>query len=289
MPSNPSGSAYPLTCPVCDLDLVAEGPTLRCAHGHAFDVAREGYVNLLAAKHRVRGIEGDAVTQLQARRRLLEAGHFTPLRSAVAALAERALSESLRCEEPACVLEVGCGEGYYVGSLSQELGERFPKTVFLGTDLSKPAAKLAARRYPTVRFFIADVHKRIYVRDASVRVLLDIFAPRSPAEFARVLEPKGHAIIAIPAPDHLRGLRERFGLLGVEEEKERRVIERFGEAFSLAERQELRFQLTLSADELRDIVEMGPNHWHRSTAEMVVSESSIVTEASVVVMYLERN
>ncbi|MGV8083104.1 MAG: putative RNA methyltransferase [Coriobacteriia bacterium] len=282
-------SAWPLACPVCERELVSSGAVLRCAQGHSFDVAREGYVNLLTAKHRVAGLEGDVSPMLCARRRFLEAGHFEPLRQALVQLAGRALAEAGAAEKPAAVLEVGCGEGYYIGSLARELrGDIEGVRVFLGTDLSKSAAKLAARRYPGARFFIADVHRRLYVRDASIRVLLDVFAPRNPAEFARVVELGGALIVAIPAPDHLASLRERFGLLGLEEEKERRVAERFAGDFSLAERQELRFELRLSADEVRDVVEMGPNHWHHRLDQMVISDDELVTEASLVVMYLER-
>lgn len=36
-----------LRCPNCHAELKREGKAFRCRNGHSFDVARQGYVNLL--------------------------------------------------------------------------------------------------------------------------------------------------------------------------------------------------------------------------------------------------
>ena len=36
-----------LICPICQLPLTQEGRSLRCGRNHSFDMARQGYVNLL--------------------------------------------------------------------------------------------------------------------------------------------------------------------------------------------------------------------------------------------------
>lgn len=41
-----------LACPVCGLSLNRREATFACDNGHVFDVAREGYVNLLLAQNR---------------------------------------------------------------------------------------------------------------------------------------------------------------------------------------------------------------------------------------------
>jgi 23S rRNA (guanine745-N1)-methyltransferase len=284
---------WPLACPVCGEALAEQDGTLSCSAGHSFDIAREGYVNLLPPQHRARGIEGDLPSMLQARRRFLEAGHYRPLMARLADDVEELLLDRTAAraasEHGPCVLEVGCGEGYYLGSLADKIGPAAnPRAVFVGTDLSKSAVKLAAKRYPLCTFFVADVHRRIYCLDQTVSVLLDVFAPRNPVEFARVLEPGGSALIVIPSAEHLASARAQLGLLGIEEDKEGRVLERFGEAFELVDRAELSYPIELSAESASDVVSMGPSHWHRAQGATDAIAEPITTEASFVILRLGR-
>lgn len=271
-------------CPICKEPLLpAEDRTAySCLNRHSFDVARQGYVNLLPAQHRSRGIDGDTTDMLQARRSFLDRGSFEPLRALLAEEVRYALSARPPGQTPA-VLEVGCGEGYYIGGITEALVAE--DALFLGSDLSKPAVRMAAKRYESAAFFVADLNRRLYLRDESVAVLLDVFAPRNPDEFARVLEPGGVALVAIPAPDHMATVSESLGLLEIESDKERRVLERLAEGFELDERRELRFELTLDAEEVRDYVAMGPNRWHDQARPI---EGSIQTTASFIVLRFRR-
>ncbi len=280
-PSGPNECA--LSCPICDLSLLRSGSTLGCASGHSFDVAREGYVNLLVSQHKRRGIEGDATEMLQARRRFLDAGHYEPLLEEIVSQTEAVLVDRAG-GSPACVVEVGCGEGYFIGGVSERIGSPM-RTSFFGMDLSKRAIKHAARRYGDVAFFVADVHRKICMPTGSVGCLLDVFAPRNPSEFARVLAPTGSAIVVIPGPTHLQSLRAQLGLIDIEPDKERRLVDRFAELFSVRERTEIRYQLRLGPQEVADLVEMGPNYWHEHAAHI---DESATTEASFVVLRFVR-
>ena len=55
---------------------------------------------------------------LRARRRFLDTGAYAPLRDAVREEVERALAES--GIGSGCVVEAGCGDGYYIGQLAAE-------------------------------------------------------------------------------------------------------------------------------------------------------------------------
>jgi len=285
--------AWPLACPVCDAALRERPGVLVCPVGHSFDVAKEGYINLLPPQHRARGIEGDALGMLHARRRFLESGHFRPLVEKLGADVERLLqgrvAAGVDSAPRACVLEVGCGEGYYVGNLAGSLRDvAGAKTAFVGADLSKSAARLAAKHYRDVRFVVADVNRRIYLQDETVSVLLDVFAPRNPAEFARVLEPGGFALVVIPTALHLGSLRTTLGLLDIQDDKEARVCERFEEEFLLVDRGELDYPIELRAEEVSDLVHMGPNHWHRPDDSVRIDGDSIRTAASFVILRFQR-
>src|SRR4051812_16725214 len=133
-------------CPVCHGPLREAERTWRCGEGHTYDVAKEGYVNLLITHQRRQREPGDSVEMLRARRAFLEAGHYAPLRDA---LAERVPGGS--------VLDVGCGEGYYTRAVDTEV-DRAQAGVW-GVDIAKEAVRLAARRGgPGHRFAVASAY-----------------------------------------------------------------------------------------------------------------------------------
>ena len=179
--------------------------------------------------------------------------------------------ERLEAASPAAtVLEVGCGEGYYIGRLARAVSSSTPDwpSCFIGLDVSKDAVRLAARSYRDVLFLVNDVKHRINVADRRVNVLLDIFAPRNLAEFGRVLRPNGLLIVAIPGEDHLAELRERLPLLGIQPEKRERTIEQFADGFDLVAQEALTYPCELEAEETVDLLGMTPNYWHLDEATL---------------------
>jgi hypothetical protein len=76
-------------CPVCRLDLAAAPGSLVCPNRHSFDLAREGYVNLLRGGRHQPGAGGDTSAQLEHRRAFLGSGHFDAITSVIARHAAR--------------------------------------------------------------------------------------------------------------------------------------------------------------------------------------------------------
>jgi len=109
---------------------------------------------------------------------------------------------------------------------------------------------------------LADVKKQIPLIDGSVVALIDVFAPRNPEEFRRVLDAKGSVIIALPAADHLQELVERFDLLTVPDDKIDAVADGFGSTFELTERQPISYEMHLSPEEALHLIAMGPSARH---------------------------
>ncbi len=245
-----------LRCPLCRADLRREEATLRCATGHAFDLAREGYINLLG-----KGLPGDSAAMLQARRAFLARGGYAPLAAAVSAAVGRHLA-TWAGAAPA-VLDAGCGEGYYLGVLRTQLAAQgVAEARLAGMDIAKEAVRLAARAYPTVAWAVADSWGRLPLADGALAALLDIFAPRHPAEFARVLAPGGLLLVVIPGPTHLAEVRAALPLVGIEEDKAARVQEAFATAFDLLPTQSLDYRLPLDRAALTDLVAMTPSARH---------------------------
>lgn len=178
-------------CPVCKGELDEDGRRWRCADGHAYDVAKEGYVNLLITHQRRQREPGDSADMLRHRRAFLDAGHYAPLKEALAALVP----------PDAAVLDVGCGEGYYTRDLPNPLW---------GVDIAKAAVRMAAKRgRPGARYAVASAYD-LPVVDAAADVVLSVFAPLHSPEFERVLRAGGRVLVAAPGPRHLDGLKARF-------------------------------------------------------------------------------
>jgi 23S rRNA (guanine745-N1)-methyltransferase len=201
MSAVPAGSL--LACPVCDESLQGAERTFRCANGHTFDVARDGYVNLLLAQHRRSKDPGYSKQMIASRRAFFEAAHYRRLADEIAALIVSYLSD----RPDAIVLDAGCGEGYYLRSLRDRLADdRDHEAALCGIDISKHAIQVAARLDPTGLYVVAGVH-RMPVLPASVDVLVSHFSPVSGPEFARVVRPGGVVLVGQPGETHLFGLK----------------------------------------------------------------------------------
>jgi len=237
-----------LACPVCGSQFRRVERVLQCTMRHSFDIARQGYVNLLGRKppH-----NADTPDMIAARERFLSGGHYSPIRDAVVAA----------CPPRESVIEVGAGTGYY---LSGVVAARRP-TGHLALDVSVAAVRRAAAA--GLAAAVADTWAGLPVADACAGTVLCVFAPRNPAEFDRVLRPGGRVVVVTPQPGHLAGLRHDLGLLDIPVDKEDRLDESLAAAgLRLASRTAVRFDRTLTPHEVADLVGMGPNAFHhRST------------------------
>lgn len=242
-----------LACPHCGESLtVASNSALRCSAGHAFDVAREGYVSLLAGNALTSS--ADTPDMIAARESFLSAGHYAPVRDAVAQLLERTLAEAT----PGAILEVGAGTGYYLAGVLDVQSQRRG----LALDTSKPALRRAARIHERAGAVACDVWGTIPVQDATVAAVLDIFAPRNITEIARVLAPGGVLVVVTPRSGHLGELVEPLGFLSVDDRKADRLEEQLAGRFVPAESMVVEQVLVLSHAAVGDLAGMGPSAHH---------------------------
>lgn len=204
---------------------------------------------------------------LRARRLFLERGHYLPLVNAIGALVTQHLEEMVRNGiriDRHGVLDVGCGEGYYLDSLLTHINNHDP--IYLGMDIAKDAVRLAAKRRRDMHFVVADINAPLPFVDRSIAALLNIFAPHHPREFARILAPMGLLIVVIPTPNHLSNLRAALSLLGIEDEKRQRTIARFSGFFETVAVTTIEYERDLCNTELLDLVHMTPSERHLTPA-----------------------
>lgn len=239
-----------LLCPVCGEPLDRAARTLACDRGHRFDAARQGYFNLLTGKGSP--FEGDTAEMVDAREQFLGSGHYAPLRRAVVAAALR------QFPAPAVALDAGAGTGYYLEGLADAVPGLFP----VALDISKVALRRAARRLPGGASIVWDVWRPLPLADGSVDVLLNVFAPRNPAEFVRVLAPGGCLVVVTPRPGHLAGLEAVGPLLSVPAQKADDVRAAFDGALVETSREDLDYAMQLPQDLARSALVMGPAAHH---------------------------
>jgi len=245
-----------MLCPVCGEQLEAAGQVpaqgLRCAAGHQYDGARQGYINMLTGRG-TRFIP-DTAEMVSAREAFLGAGHYAPLARHLAATAGTLLAGT-----PAPVLlDAGAGTGYYLEAVLRKVADARA----LALDLSKFALRRAARTLPEALCVVWDLWKPLPLSAGSTDLILNVFAPRNPAEFARVLKPGGHLVVATAAPGHLDELREVVPLLAVDTDKSERLGETLGAGFEEVKSDALQVPLQLSAEDIVRLVMMGPNAHH---------------------------
>lgn len=184
-------------CPLCQTDLARQTHSWRCVNGHSFDIAREGYVNLLPVQQKKSLQPGDNAEMMQARRAFLQAGHYQPLSDAANALLAQ------HCHSSAALLDIGCGEGYY----SARLAGAIASPVY-GLDISKTAVRYAAKRYPHLHWCVASSYQLPF-QTGQFGGLLRIYAPSQAEEMARVTQTGGWLLTVSPAPEHLLQFKQQ--------------------------------------------------------------------------------
>ncbi|WP_336220825.1 23S rRNA (guanine(745)-N(1))-methyltransferase [Citrobacter amalonaticus] len=235
------------SCPLCHQSLARVNNSYVCPQRHQFDVAKEGYVNLLPVQHKRSRDPGDSGEMMQARRAFLDAGHYQPLRDAIVQQLSARLDDSATA-----ILDIGCGEGYYTHAFADAL----PAVNTCGLDVAKVAIKAAAKRYRQVTFCVASSH-RLPFADACQDAIVRIYAPCKAEELARVVKPRGWVITATPGPRHLMELK---GLIYDEVRLHASHTEQL-EGFNLIEEKTLAYPMKLSGEEAVALLQMTPFAW----------------------------
>ena len=245
-----------LACPLDGQPLQRVAATWRCASGHSFDVASQGYANLLPVQNKRSRDPGDSKEMVAARRRFLNSGAYQPIAAAVSRAALAGLATSASC------LDAGCGEGYYLRQLAAAVGER-QNLAILGVDISKWAVLAAAKQDRRPAWLVGS-NANLPVQSATLDRVLCLFGFPAYAEFARVLKPGGQLLMVDPGPDHLRELRQ---IIYPTLKPERTATAPVPAGFSPLPGEAVRFSLALAgAEPIADLLAMTP-HLHRASAE----------------------
>ena len=235
-----------LRCPVCKNDLLAEQKRYVCANNHAFDIARQGYVNLLLSSQRHSKAPGDSADMIADRHAFLEAGHYQPLRERII---ERLAQWQTTTDGVQHILDLGCGEGYYTVAFAAK-----NRRVF-ALDIAKPALALAAKRSREITWCVGT-SRALPFHDGSLDIVVNIFCRPHFAESKRALRENGVLLIAGPGPNHLRELREIL-YETVQDES----APNMPEDFALEHSETLSYDFALRGASIMQLARMTPHYW----------------------------
>lgn len=252
-----------LCCPHCQSALGRVAPdVVGCDTGHRFDVARHGYLSLLGRRSRTD--TGDTADMVAARVTFLGGEHYRPVADAVASAMGRGP-----------VLEIGSGTGYYLAAALEHLGVKGGPSVGVALDSSRYAARRAAAAHPAMASVVADAWSRLPVQDGVMGTVLSVFAPRDPAEIARVLAPDGRLVVVTPEPHHLAEIRFFVPLLAVDAGKPDRLVTAFADHLSIVDRHVVRTEMRLAPADVSVLVRMGPSARHLSSAALTTAVAAL--------------
>lgn len=253
-PAALSSVAARLRCPNCGASLTVAGRALTCVSGHAFDLARQGYVTLAPPHGSV--ARGDSTDMVAARETFLAAGHYAALAEGVAAAAQAVVEP---VTGPArLAVDLGAGTGYHLAALLAGL----PDWQGIALDASRPALRHALRAHSRIAAIACDVWRELPIQDASAGLVVNVFAPRNAQEIARILAPEGAPIVVTPTPRHLHQLVRDFELLDVEADKQARLHATLSPQLESVRRQQLELDMTLGRGDVHALIAMGPSAHH---------------------------
>lgn len=255
-----------IICPLChqslSLTLSLNEKRWSCENNHSFDIAKQGYANLLPVQNKKSKQPGDNNEMVTARTRFLNTELYQPISSAVNdSIQQRIQAKNLA--QPA-LIDAGCGEGYYTSRLNTFLSEQHIDHHILAIDISKYAIKAASRRTKEIMWFVANSNN-IPVRTADADVMLCMFAPLTAAEFRRCLKDQGELLVVSSGANHLIELREK--IYNDVNEKVLDPSSSLKDHFTQIETQSVEYQITLTNNnDIKDLFSMTPHYW-RASAE----------------------
>lgn len=245
-----------LACPLDGAPLQCDGIAWRCATGHSFDIASQGYTHLLPVQQKRSRDPGDSKEMVAARRRFLNSGAYQPVAAALCRAVLADLPPRASC------LDAGCGEGYYLRQLAAMAGDQHTLAL-LGLDISKWAVLAAAKQDARPNWVVGS-NAKLPVLPGTLDRVLCLFGFPVHTEFARVLKPHGQLLQVDAGSAHLRELRE---IIYPALKPERTAAVQAPPGFSLLNTEIVRFQLDLtSTGQIADLLSMTPHLFRTGTA-----------------------
>lgn len=254
-------------CPICKSKLNINGKSYVCGNNHSFDIAKQGYVNLLPANKKHSDNPGDTKEMVLSRRAFLESGYYDCFTDKLCEIIN-ALFEG---KERITIADCGCGEGYYDGKL-EKLNMNFN---LFGFDISKEAVKSASGKYKKYNYAVGSCFN-MPLADNSFDLAINIFAPMVESEMSRILKKDGYMIYAVPGKSHLMGLKK----LLYENTYENAEKHTEYDGFEFVKRYSVKDEITLNGEMGVNLFKMTPYYFKTELGaeEKIINNNGFTTE-----------
>ena len=230
-----------------------------CENNHSFDIAREGYVNLLLANQKKSKDPGDSKQMVKSRRDFLGTGYYDEISNALNTQIEKLLPTA---KDDFRILDIGCGEGFFLWKLRDDLADNSLPLSTYGLDISKSSVRYAAKRDQKSNFAVASLYQ-MPIRNASLHCVTRIFAPKSYREFSRILQATGTLITIVPGAQHLMSLKQLiYQNPRPHSDEQDSELDKF---FALREKISINYKIALVGQEnIANLITMTPYYWRIS-------------------------
>lgn len=235
-------------CPICKSQLNINGKSYCCENSHSFDIAKQGYVNLLPVNKKHSDNPGDSKDMVLSRRAFLESGNYDCFAEKLIELIDSIFADSQKIS----IVDCGCGEGYY-DSFLDKLKINYD---LYGFDISKEAVRYASAKYKNGKYAVGSCFN-MPVADNDFDLAINIFAPMVESETARILKNRGYLIYAVPGKNHLMGLKKLLYDNVYENEEKHTEYE----GFEFIDRYSVRSEITLDGEMGVNLFKMTPYYF----------------------------
>jgi 23S rRNA (guanine745-N1)-methyltransferase len=271
-------------CPVCQKQLVKVDNSYRCNEKHTYDIAKEGYVNLLLANQMKSKEPGDSKAMMIARSNFLNKGYFEKLVDNISKTLHNYFD--LAQQNDYVVFDAGCGEGYYTDGIFKELVKETEVPRIWGMDISKEAVRFAAKRNKNIGFCVGSIF-HLPILDNSVDCIVNIFAPFKEEEFQRILKENGIIIKVTPGAQHLMGLKN--ALYDNPYENDERMPEI--SCFEIVKSINLKYEIQIdNSEDIINMLKMTPYFWNTNISrvnDFIENTSELETELDFIISILQ--
>jgi len=266
-----------IKCPVCNLCLNKHEKQYVCLNNHSYDIASKGYTNLLLANQKKTKDPGDSKEMMEGRKDFLNRGYYHTFSEKLNEIIISNISNS-----NVNILDAGCGEGYFLSRLKQDIYAVEPKITsnkkinFFGVDISKAAVTYAVKRDKKINFIVSS-NFNLPIMSHTIDIIIRNFAPSDETELKRVLKDNGKLIVVTPGIEHLYGLKEILYVNARKHEEKETIFE----GFKLIDNVEVKYNIHLEDREcVKNLIAMTPYYWTFDNAmrEKASATSKLSTE-----------
>lgn len=265
-------------CPICKSKLNIENKAYICENNHSFDIAKQGYVNLLPVNKKHSDNPGDSREMVLSRRAFLEGGYYDCFTEKLSEI----VNSFFAGKEKITIADCGCGEGYYDGKLESIS----PDYDLFGFDISKEAVRYAAGKYKKCNYAVGSCFD-MPLSDNSFDLALNVFAPMVESEMSRILKKDGYMIYAVPGKSHLMGLKKLLYENTYENEEKHTEYDEF----EFFDRVSVKNEITVNGETGVNLFRMTPYYFKTALGaeQKILNNNGFTTEIHFLFFNIQKN